>query len=779
MRNALVILLFLLYSSSTFAAGPIIVETNPDKNACAEALSFSPDFVKNISQAALSLTLELGRLPKKQEVANRMDVARSAVISYFSAQETTDTGIPSLVRRVARENAETMAPLYLIIRKEALRLLRKNHIPPDISALASALEKKPDELRQLLLILFPAQNDKMLITSLLTHNKKPTAEEFAPVTNRIVNVYSTLAKRLGRIPDHDEVASELGLEAEDLENMFVSGLIADSSNAQNIQDMAALKALAKRRKPAAFKNVIGDELLTPQRQAALVKAIKSRKRLIITTAVSGCPVETKFFSSLLLYAEKMDAEVIVIPSNMITNELDPILITTPRIHILTNTTELTDEFVIHNIKIMAKQRRPLTGLSRLGKREQSMIYGSPQQVMRVTATFDNDDGFAHREMTTGAITKPIYDSQRFISERTDLLAAADHRMGAIVLEKTDGSENSLGLPARGNFNSRFIRYIEEIGGFVDTGFLFTSDKVQPIDPEAVVLGDVHVVYDDQRLYKPLVEQIFQLRPRFVVLHDLLNGHSISHHDAQKNVTRAQRLKNGEGSLEEELHRVAAFINALTASDNQIQIVINVSNHDDWLARYLESGRYLTEPHNAAIGAKLAAAFFAGKDPYVEALNWAGIEYPKRVAINRKSFKVGPRNRLVELGQHGHAGANGAKAGMKTFAEGADSSVFGHTHTISVDNDHYNIGCFVFRRPDYASSGASNWRNALAMISPLGTVQPLEFNHLAGHWYNDAGQKVQPSSQFFPENYPRLIPNVKSPTGAGQVDQYGSRKKTRR
>src|SRR5690606_31953553 len=138
----------------------------------------------------------------------------------------------------------------------------------------------------------------------------------------------------------------------------------------------------------AFSNVLDRDIFTPERDAALLRAIETHERIIVTTAVAGAPVERRFLDALLNYAHRMDATIVVIPANMQTFGLDPLLLETPEVHILTHTTKLTPELRIDNIKLVAKHIWPLQGLDRLGPRRESFIVGSPKMHAETMGVLD-------------------------------------------------------------------------------------------------------------------------------------------------------------------------------------------------------------------------------------------------------------------------------------------------------------------------------------------------------------------------------------------------------
>lgn len=653
-------------------------------------------------------------------------------------EAVADEASSKLAKRALRQAAEDLKSLLLT---------------PDTGRLAASVGAEPTEVGEAL----------GGLEETLDRLRDEFPRQWEMAKNRLVRAFVAECKRYGRIATLDEVALGLGLAPGALR-----ALVGDHGLFRSSQE---LKSVAMRKHPTAFNHVIDTDIFNAERTEKLVEAIKRRRRLVLTTAVAGARVDRQYFEALRNYAKKRDAEIIVYPANMRTNELDPILLDTPGVHVLTNSVELTPWINLNRIKLIAKQINPLMGLERIGKRGQSQIVGSPKMHLKTLPTMDNSL-YPHRLLTTGAVTEPSYQGRLYIQGRTDEIAAHDHVLGAVILEKTNGGGGVVSLGTAGAFHMRHVEYVPEAGGFMDLGRLYTRDAVRRGSIEALVMGDVHVGSTDQRLMATLRDQILRLRPKYVVLHDLLNGHSISHHDRQRIVTMAQKAKRGEIDLEEELNHVVAFVNALFSVDKSLKVVVVPSNHDFWLHRWLQDGQFMREPQNTRVGLELAQAYSRGEDPFRHALLTRGVEYPKRLIFleTGSSFKVGPEHRLVELAQHGHMGANGGRGSLRSMRTGYDRIVFGHTHTYARLNGSVNVGTFTDLVLPYNREGFSNWVQSLALVGEHGEIQVLEFQD--GEWYADPDQEPLPPEAFFLPGYPAVAPNNGEPAAGGQIDQYG-------
>jgi len=587
--------------------------------------------------------------------------------------------------------------------------------------------------------------------------------------NKIVKAYTTASKQKGRTVSLDELALFTQVKREDLAVCFGdSGLF---KSLEHLKEICFIKS------PNVLTNVMDTQFFNDERIQKMVTAIEKRSRLIVTTVVAGAPVNRGFFAALTNYAKLMDAEILVFPANMITNGLDPLVKETEGVHVITHSVLLSPWLKLNRIKLMAKQINPLMGLDGIGPRGQSQVVGSPQIRLRTVPIMDNAQ-YPHRLLSTGGLTDPNYNGQLYVSGRTDEIATNNHVLGAVILEKGVARSKLTGFSRAGSFHMRHIEYFPEKEGFTDLGVFYNATEAVKTRPKALVLGDIHVGSTDQKLFESLKKQILKMKPEYVVLHDILDGFSVSPHERDKVMSLAEKARRGQLNLDFELGQVVAFTNALLDIDHNLKIVVVPSNHDFWLTRWLEAGQFMKEPHNQDLGIELVMARKNGKDPLEYALMERSgaapkIAYPKRFIFlhSGDDFKLGPEHRLVEVGVHGHVGANGGKGSINSLRVAADRIIFGHTHTYQRFNGAVNVGTFTRRVLSYNKEGASSWNQSLALIDENGGIQALEFQD--GQWFTDPAVFPVDRQAFFPDTYPQVIPNNEG-SPEGQVDQWNRR-----
>lgn len=512
--------------------------------------------------------------------------------------------------------------------------------------------------------------------------------------------YSALAKKLKRHPTYAELLTECSLTRDMVKHHFVSKeLFRDS---------------AKKAHPEAFEGIIDEEIYNPQNFKKLTASLSKFKRFFITTAVAGAPVDKKALKTAKQYCKLNKAALLVLPANNDLTDLDPVLVSDPDVNIIFADYALNKTLHISTIKINAKQVDPVTGLARIGQRDGSFIFGSPKQRLKFVP--NSNMNLPHCLMTTGAITQPKYNGKKYAQFRTDFIAHYDHVMGGLIVE----IENPL------EFHFRQVQF-EKSGNFVDLGIYYQGDSVSELAPKALVLGDYHSIDKDpvaDAAYKNLMKA---LKPETLVLHDTFDGKSISHHDQHKKIYRTMLSENGKLSLENELKVMVKDLNDLSPLVKQVVMV--KSNHDEFLVRYLDDGRYQNEPHNYKMAAILTGEMMKGHDPLRYGVESLGLK-------EKEKFKWLKRDddffiARIQLGAHGDKGGNGARGSLMSMESAYGLSVSGHSHTPEILRGAWQVGTTSKLNLDYTKGSPSSWFHTACLVYANGSRQLI--NVVGGKW----------------------------------------------
>ncbi len=541
--------------------------------------------------------------------------------------------------------------------------------------------------------------------------KKLSPEQQADATKKkILATYITFVKRCKRHPTEAEMQREE---------------ISRGAIRWHFGSPKGLKEAARKKQPEAFVNILDETLFTKKNFKKLKRAVNKHSRILITTAVAGCEVHANFLKSLEKYCEEKDAMILVIPvhdpagsAGRLNNwEVDPALMKSPHVEIAFGDIELNSNLFVSGIKMSAKHIDPTSGLDRIGQ-ACSFIYGTPKMRLKVLPC--SNEKIPHVAMGTGAITIPNYKSELYMSQRTAYLADFDHKLGAIVVE----------LEKNDMFYFRQLQAEPKSGRFADLGEYYKPfGATAYLPPEAFVMGDIHAGEHDASAMQSWKEVIQMTGAGTIVAHDLFNGNSISHWEKDDIIKRAQRAQADQIVLADELKLTAKVVDELLSWETIVEIVIPRSNHDEFLTRYLRSGRFVKEPLNFKLASELAGSYVDEIDPVK-----AGVEkYLSEKSADQlrwldrdEDFRVAG----IECGAHGDKGPNGARGTLANHERAYGLCVIGHTHTPQILRDAWQVGTSTLLDLDYAV-GPSSWMHTSCLIYPNGARQLI--HSIRGKW----------------------------------------------
>lgn len=464
-----------------------------------------------------------------------------------------------------------------------------------------------------------------------------------------------------------------------------------------------------------YMEEVKEEKYTQEYRASLEEEIKKYKRFVVTTAVMGKEVNKPFVDSIRNYAKRNNALLLVLPCEDVASrgkKADPIDLNAELndFKVVFKDTYLNRNLCLCTLKMSAKQINPLTGLDRLTTaREASIIVASPKIFLKYVPNMHYD--IPPALMTTGAVTVNDYDNDRYMSKRTSILAENDHAYGVVIVEVEDDHI----------FHFRHVQASED-GSLTDLGIEYHPDgTISEMKDTVMVMGDSHTGYHDKELHYTTMNAAVNLNVSKIVLHDVFNGTSITHHDIGKNITRAVKAQEGRLGLELECVAVKNYIENIEKHGMEVFIVD--SNHDDMLYKYLERGGYMSDPINHKFSLKLAAQAIDGVNPLryaIETLLGLKNNVTHWLETDRSCKFYG-----VEVSEHGHRGANGSRGRAQIYNNGIGNCVTAHTHSASILRNTYCVGTVGLMDMGY-NKGLSSWTRTCCLIYKNGTKQLINF-----------------------------------------------------
>ena len=469
--------------------------------------------------------------------------------------------------------------------------------------------------------------------------------------------------------------------------------------------------------------VFNDESLSNEEYALKRdEAIRTHTRFVISTAVNTKPANIEFLNALKNYADRRNAVLLWLPSHDVKNakktfewEFDPALKCG---YVITSDTVLNNNLMISGITTSAKQRNPLTGVSRFTSQyEKSIVFPGCKQMQENIAT--QKDFTPHMATTPGAVTVPDYSCEQLIAGRTNYIAERDHQAGAVIVE----IENDR------RFHLRLIQATDD-GSFTDLGTCYHADGTTSKSRDAVlVCGDSHAGNHNIELFKTVLDLLRD--SSFVttmVLHDLCNSSAVSHHEANDIITRVLRVKDGTDLIENEVTEMVKYLNNCTELSGMDVVVVN-SNHDRHIDRYIKEARFAKDTRNLECALELASAMI--KNPNLA----SSLQY---LAENKSSVKLNKPHRIkwlkldesykrygVELGVHGDLGVNGSRGSMLSYEKALYNAVVAHSHSAAVLKKIFRVGTLSNKDMGY-NHGLSSWTHTCCLVYEDGTKQLINF-----------------------------------------------------
>lgn len=457
-----------------------------------------------------------------------------------------------------------------------------------------------------------------------------------------------------------------------------------------------------------------------------------RKKYVISSAQAQAAPHSKFLKGLEHYANDIGAEIIILP--MIGREAKQdwnehgLSSRFYNYNVVGGHQKLNNNLQIHQFHLRPQQVDPATGLPRFVQRGTSLIYASPKQ--RLKTIPHSNTKMPKMLITTGACTQPNYATGHDVSaERRRLgeIAQNDHVYGAIVAEIENGEQ----------YHIRNI-VADTQGNFVDLGTRYGGNIKRPSVLEALVLGDIHQGYTDPKTRKANYDQIQQLNPQRLILHDMFDGHSVSHWKDKRLITQqiTEGADKGFLSLEQELQDNYSELMQMNQAMQGRDIYVVASNHLEFLDRYLDEGRFTKDALNAKLAFYLAHELANERNPVEAGINLMG-QVPDNIHFLKRDEDL--KIKGYQLGSHGDKGPGGGRGSITSRENDYGKSITGHSHSAEIQRETYVVGTSTPLTIFYNRGTPTNWTHTNALLYDNGKVQMV--HTVNGRWKGKALDQV--------------------------------------
>jgi hypothetical protein len=307
----------------------------------------------------------------------------------------------------------------------------------------------------------------------------------------------------------------------------------------------------------------------------------------------------------------------------------------------------------------------------------------------------------------GSNPKLLYTSgvctlRNYIQKKAGLKGELHHCYACLVVE-VDSDGNWWVRQVEADKNNR----LQDLDVVVDKGVVTTGNSI-----EAVTFGDIHAISIDKIVHKLSLEIIDKLKPKYVFLHDLIEGASVNHHNYNNPHARFQTYLRGYANVTTELEDTAKVINTYCRS--WLKVIVAASNHDQWLLRWLKESDYRYDPINALLFLELQLKVYqsiANNNKAFDLTKEALSKYlDKSIQFLKEDQSFTICHGKIECGQHGHLGVSGAKGSNFSLQKAGKLSNVAHTHSAEIINGLFCAGTSTALRMDY-SKGLNSWTNS--------------------------------------------------------------------
>ena len=436
---------------------------------------------------------------------------------------------------------------------------------------------------------------------------------------------------------------------------------------------------------------------------------------IVSTIQLSALVNRPFLRNMIAFADEHNVnkiELFVMPGkNKDESNIATVLMENPRIELLfldKTGKKINNNLKLYDTGILASQINPLTGFNKKLHRDYSYLLPSPKvRYMSIP----NTSKYPRFLATTGALTHGNYKMHTAQGRKAEL----EHEYGFAFIEVK---------------NSRIFNYHPVMalknGNFNFNREFYRNGKKEDQQPEALILGDIHVGDTCMKSMKVSVQMIADLKPRRVVLHDLFNGHSINHHERSNNLSKAQLWKQKMHILEEEVNECQTFLNDLAYKFPDVQFLVVESNHDLFMKTYISHENFLADGQNSVFSCRLFVEMDKCKpQPILQ----TAMELQGKVAKNIRFLNEDEEYRVkgVGLDYHGHRGMNGARGTSMSFSNNNLMLISAHEHTPKIHPNGMVVGTLTKLKLGY-TKGASSWLNANGLLYSSGKYTLLTIIH---------------------------------------------------
>lgn len=455
------------------------------------------------------------------------------------------------------------------------------------------------------------------------------------------------------------------------------------------------------------------EIASPQYEEAKSKKFDKKKKLVlIGWAQNDTPVHEGLMSEMEAYAKYHDATIHIIagryknPTSVYNEEADT---WARRVmpYLDANRHDIHKYMsIMSDVKIQPTAVNPLSGMQGMSKGN-SCIFGHPKVHMEAIPVLEGHK--PKMMLTTGAVTVKNYTDSK-AGKKGEFY----HTLGFCIVEIKDNE-------------TFFVRQVtaSDDGSFNDLYYNVKDGKVKKNKTlDTAVLGDLHYGHHDQQVIDATFKILLKkMKPKNLVLHDVFDGHSISHHEMKNPFAQFEKELDGSNSLKREIDFLIEFFEFLMKKGYE-NIIVARANHDDFIDRWLvdTDWRKTVTPKNSIEYMEYSLAILR-KEAKNGIIPWIlQNHFPSVMAFGRNDSYT---SLGWELAQHGDRGTNGSRGSLLQFRKLNTKVIVGHYHSPGRKDNALAVGTSTKLRLPY-NIGPSSWMHSHVIIHHDKKVQHINF-----------------------------------------------------
>jgi len=360
--------------------------------------------------------------------------------------------------------------------------------------------------------------------------------------------------------------------------------------------------------------------------------------------------------------------------------------------------------------VIPTARNPLSGFDAATQAGIHAVIPHTKIALSVVAALKNSP--TKTLASTGTVTKSNY-----IMRKVGAVATLEHCLGGLFIDTTDKKNiiiRQLELIPDCN-------YIYDLNKqYCDNGEVLEGEFIECLQP-----GDIHAEKMTQKSFDKIVSLMQELKPKYLILHDILDFRTRNHHNI-KDCTFLHGQLMQKNTVKGDLMIMTELIDKFIKYCEKLYII--ESNHDQALMTWLKNEDFKKDAENAIFYLECMLAIYKHQEIYDNLDNLNILEYVYTYLCKgqyseenfEESFEENDRKLVnfsrvdesliiagIEHGCHGHNGANGSKGSPQQFKKLGIAMNTGHTHSPSIHGKVYTAGVSASLEMGY-NVGASSW-----------------------------------------------------------------------